>query len=43
MRKHLGDVPVVGFYSYGEIAPICGRNHAHFHNETFVTVVLRAA
>lgn len=41
VRKALGDVPVIGFYSYGEIAPFQDRTVAHFHNETFVTVVLR--
>ncbi len=38
--SHLSpEVPVLGFYSYGEIAPIDGRVVADFHNETFVTVL----
>ena len=40
LKQHVGDVPVIGFYSYGEIAPLCGRNTASFHNETMVTVLL---
>ncbi|MEZ4237850.1 MAG: FIST N-terminal domain-containing protein [Myxococcota bacterium] len=44
LRDALGDdVPVIGFYSYGEIAPLAGRSRADFHNETFVTLVLRSA
>jgi hypothetical protein len=44
LRSALGDgIPVLGFYAYGEIAPIGGRARADFHNETFVTVVLRRA
>lgn len=34
------DLPVLGFYSYGEIAPLPGGARAQFHNETFVTVLL---
>ena len=37
------DVPVLGFYSYGEIGPMQGRTCADFHNETFVTAVFGAA
>jgi hypothetical protein len=33
-------VPVVGFYGYGEIAPISAGGPTHFHNETFVALVL---
>jgi hypothetical protein len=33
-------VPVVGFYGYGEIAPISAGGTTHFHNETFVALVL---
>jgi hypothetical protein len=43
LRECLGaDVPTLGFYSYGEIAPQGGHNVADFHNETFVTVLLGA-
>jgi hypothetical protein len=34
------DVPIVGFYGYGEIAPISVGGTTHFHNETFVALVL---
>lgn len=44
LRGALGpDVPVAGFYSYGEIAPLRDGARADFHNETFVTVVFRHA
>jgi len=33
--------PMIGFYSFGEIAPLGGGNQ--FHNETCVSVALRAA
>jgi hypothetical protein len=39
-REISPDLPVIGFYSYGEIAPLEERAQAHFHNETFVTVLL---
>ena len=42
LRDALGpDVPVFGFYAYGEIAPLGGVAKADFHNETFVTLVFR--
>ncbi|MGI9524265.1 MAG: FIST C-terminal domain-containing protein, partial [Hyphomicrobiaceae bacterium] len=44
LRSELGlDIPVVGFYGYGEIGP--GFEDAakcQFHNETFVTVLIGA-
>lgn len=36
----LGDVPVAGFYSFGEVAPTRTGMPARFHNETFVTLLL---
>lgn len=33
-------LPMAGFYSYGEIAPMGDRAFADLHNETFVTVLL---
>ncbi len=39
--RNLGeDLPMAGFYTYGEIAPMGDRAFADFHNETFVTVLL---
>jgi hypothetical protein len=38
------DIPVVGFYGYGEIGPaLTGDASCEFHNETFVTVLLGSA
>ncbi|MEQ1505363.1 MAG: FIST N-terminal domain-containing protein [Myxococcota bacterium] len=43
LRDAIGpDVPVIGFYAYGEIAPLGAARTARFHNETFVTVVFRS-
>ncbi|HIK05007.1 MAG TPA: FIST C-terminal domain-containing protein [Trichormus sp. M33_DOE_039] len=33
-------LPACGFYSNGEIAPINSTGQTHFHNETFVTLIL---
>ncbi len=41
VRERLGnDIPVVGFYGYGEIAPVGGDGSLRFHNETCATVLL---
>ena len=41
VRSKLGDdVPVVGFYAFGEIAPLGTERDIRFHNETCVTVLL---
>jgi hypothetical protein len=40
VRNILGDVPAVGFYGYGEIAPIEQNGISQFHNETFVALIL---
>lgn len=47
VRECIGrDVPIVGFYTYGEIGPIdktdSGLSAAKFHNETVVLWVLGA-
>lgn len=44
LRQELGfDIPVVGFYGYGEIGPgFEDENSCKFHNETIVTVLLGA-
>jgi hypothetical protein len=41
LRAGLGlDLPVMGFYSFGEIAPLGHDRAPRFHNETCVTVLL---
>ncbi len=41
VREHLGaEVPVAGFYAYGEIAPLAPGEPSRFHAETFVTLLL---
>lgn len=41
VRKEAGsEIPVFGFYGYGEIGPpLTGEKACEFHNETFVTVL----
>lgn len=34
------DIPSLGFYTYGEIAPSSSGGLSRFHNETFVTLLL---
>lgn len=34
------DLPVMGFYALGEISPFTNQTEAHFHNETFTTLLL---
>ncbi len=34
------DLPVCGFYTYGEIAPLRPRGETYYHQETFVTLML---
>ncbi len=34
------DVPICGFYTYGEIGPLLSNSVSQFHNETFVTLLL---
>jgi hypothetical protein len=33
-------VPLIGFYSNGEVCPLAGQREARLHNCTFVTVLL---
>jgi len=41
LRGTLGDdVPLSGFYGYGEIAPLCNGADTSFHNETCTTVLI---
>ncbi len=41
LLRNLGEgLPMAGFYTYGEIAPMGDRSFATLHNETFVTVLL---
>jgi hypothetical protein len=35
-----GDVPIVGFYTYGEYAPIGECEHSCFHNETATLTII---
>jgi hypothetical protein len=35
-----GDIPIAGFYAYGEIAPLNVESSPKFHNETCVTVLI---
>jgi hypothetical protein len=39
-RSALGDLPFCGFYAYGELSPLSSGGVSHFHNETFVTLLL---
>jgi hypothetical protein len=45
LKEEVGaDIPVFGFYGYGEIGPaLTGDSSCEFHNETFVTVLLGSA
>lgn len=38
LKKLLGDVPWIGFHTYGEIAPLCGK--VFFHNFTAVIGIM---
>ncbi len=41
LRQMLGDgVPVCGFYSFGEIAPLDEGGEARYHNETMVALLM---
>lgn len=35
-----GSVPVVGFYSYGEFAPLAGGGHVELHNQTMTVLTV---
>ena len=34
------DVPICGFYTFGEISPLKVDGSSHYHNTTFVTLLL---
>ncbi|MEM1242827.1 MAG: FIST N-terminal domain-containing protein [Cyanobacteria bacterium P01_H01_bin.26] len=41
VEQRLGQKPTCcGFYTYGEIAPLFPGQRSHFHNETFITLLL---
>jgi hypothetical protein len=41
LKKNIpGNVPICGFYTYGEIGPLLSNSVSQFHNETFVTLLL---
>lgn len=43
IKRVFGDVPVIGFYAYGEQAPLKSELHlgkTHFHNETIVVLAI---
>ncbi|MEO0351078.1 MAG: FIST N-terminal domain-containing protein [Cyanobacteria bacterium P01_A01_bin.15] len=41
VEQRLGQKPTCcGFYTYGEIAPLFPGKRSHFHNETFITLLL---
>lgn len=42
-RELFNDLPVAGFYGYGEITPLSQGGMTHFHNETFVALLLGTA
>ena len=39
-KQNFPDLPVVGFYTYGEIGPLKKDNPTRFHNDTFVNLIL---
>ncbi len=39
-KKNFPDLPVVGFYTYGEIGPLKKDKPARFHNNTFFNLIL---
>ncbi len=36
----IGNLPFCGFYAYGEVSPVHAGEAPHFHNETFITLLL---
>ena len=36
----IGELPFCGFYAYGEVSPLRAGEAPHFHNETFITLLL---
>ena len=40
LQKKCSDLEVLGFYAYGEIAPLSLNTPSRFHNETFISLLL---
>ena len=40
LKSNFPDLPVAGFYTYGEIGPLNKDKPARFHNETFLSLLL---
>jgi hypothetical protein len=40
IKKHKPDIPIFGFYAYGEISPLNKNQPSRFHNETFLSLLL---
>ncbi|MEZ4384582.1 MAG: FIST N-terminal domain-containing protein [Nannocystaceae bacterium] len=38
--SQIGELPFCGFYAYGEVSPVRAGEAPHFHNETFITLLL---
>jgi hypothetical protein len=37
--ERLGEIPQIGFYSYGEISPHSSSGHCELHNQTMTVSV----
>ncbi len=42
-KKYFPDLPVAGFYTYGEIGPLNRDKPSRFHNDTFFNIILGIA
>ena len=40
LKNNFPDLPVAGFYTYGEIGPLNKDNPSRYHNETFISLLL---
>ena len=40
MQARLEDVPIAGFYAFGEVGPLSNTTGPRFHNESFVTLLM---
>jgi hypothetical protein len=40
LKKNSPDIPIFGFYAYGEISPLNRNQPSRYHNETFVSLLL---
>ena len=43
VKEYLGDIPFLGFYSYGEIGPLTKGSKSLFHGTTFITLLIGSA